>query len=156
MIILIWMYVSCSRVRTGLNWFWVMLSDGVLPCDSVSSGAVKKKEWFDDELRGKKLPNKNCPTKCSCVHSYIVLDFWFMFALPSLRNCLHGAESDADSSLASQEIARILWNLKVHYRIHNSPTLIPILRQINPSYPHPSCFFKIHFNIVFPSTFGYP
>jgi hypothetical protein len=54
---------------------------------------------------------------------------------------------ESNSRSASQEILHVFCNKNVHYRVHKSSPLDPILNQLNSV--HTLQFFKIHFNIIF-------
>ena len=59
---------------------------------------------------------------------------------------------EANWFAASQEIPRILWNPKGHYRTHKRLPPVPVLGQPNPVHIPTSHLLEIHPNIIHPST----
>jgi hypothetical protein len=58
----------------------------------------------------------------------------------------------ADCHSACQKYPVFLWNPTVHYRVHTSAPLDPILSQLNPVRPINPCLPKVHLNVILPPT----
>ena len=70
-------------------------------------------------------------------------------------NSMEQCPWEATSSSVSQEIPSILWNPKLHYRIHNSP-IVNHINQINSVRALTSYFLEIHFKLSTHLRLGFP
>jgi hypothetical protein len=57
--------------------------------------------------------------------------------------CQESTSYEVSNQSAIQEIFCFLWNSKISYSIHKSPSLVPILNQMNPVHTLPPYFFEI-------------
>jgi hypothetical protein len=59
---------------------------------------------------------------------------------------------ETNSLQNGHKIPRVFWKPVVHYPTHTSPSMVPILSQMNPTHDLKHYFFQIHFNIIRIST----
>jgi len=79
-----------------------------------------------------------------------------LFILP-WRLVLNNSKEQSPSweqitSSATQEIRSVLWNPKVHYRIHKSLPIVHVVSEKNSIHAAQSHFSMTRFNIIIPST----
>jgi hypothetical protein len=80
---------------------------------------------------------------------------WWWWLWWSFTYLLHGAGHYLKKLIVTQLVKKylaFLWNLKVHYRVHKSPPLDPILSQLNPVCPVDSYLPKVHLIVILPPT----
>jgi hypothetical protein len=66
------------------------------------------------------------------IYCFVPFYFFLSVNLQEPNDSTDHSPSEADSLLASQQTAHLLWEPKVRYRVHKIPPLIPILSQMNP------------------------
>jgi hypothetical protein len=78
----------------------------------------------------------------------------YMGHLTNWLNCFmeQSPSWETANCATTQELPRILRNLKVHYCVHMNSLLTPVLSRINPVHITPFYFSEVHFNNILQPT----
>jgi len=102
----------------------------------------------------KKERRNYCAYWVTCLHTYVLPSFFpYLLNYLLIYSMVQSPSWEGNRLSVSQEVSRILWDPKVHYRDYKYPTPVPILGQIDPVLAHPS-HLRFHRNIIPPSSPG--
>lgn len=119
-------------------------------------------------MKKKKKVISYFPRQCQILYYSDVIAFFSVYSVDCLYNVSHSSgvhvynwlnsldqsPSETDTCTAGQEILHFLWNHNVHYHVHKSVPLVPVLSQIwIQSIP---LYIETHFNIIRTSVLRSP
>jgi hypothetical protein len=134
--------VVLNKAQDTFLWFGTYLSTGTTvpyptPIQWVPGALYPRVKWPWREADNSPPSSAKVKNAWICISTppYVFMA-WCIFQY-RIRLC-----GEANSHSACKEIPRLLWSPKVHYRVHKSSPLVPVLGQMHPAHIFPPYFLK--------------